>query len=102
MLMNFRSTLVDNPEEHIFVFFSPEPSVTTKVVRQLVDVLEMQGIRRGIIVWSEKMSPAAKKVSNNILARFTRVGEEGRCGTKGARQAGWRRVELLDLWSLPS
>lgn len=64
--MNFFTTLADNPEEKLFVFFSPEPSVTTKIIRQLVDVLEQKNIRRGIIIWSEKMSPAAKKVSSLI------------------------------------
>ena len=39
-----------------------ERNVGVKTMRQFINILEEKNITRGIIIWSDKMTSAAKKV----------------------------------------
>lgn len=65
--MNFFTSHRDNPDERLFVFYSTERNVGVKTMRQFISILEEKNISRGIIVWSDKMTSAAKKVSEPAL-----------------------------------
>lgn len=56
--------------ERIFVFYSEEPNVGVKTIRQFIGALDQQGISRGIIIWSEKLTPAARKVLEAMQQQF--------------------------------
>ncbi|WFD38621.1 DNA-directed RNA polymerases II 24 kDa polypeptide (RNA polymerase II subunit 5) [Malassezia japonica] len=60
--LNFFTSHRDNPDERVFVFYSMERNVGVKTMRQFINVLEEKNITRGIIIWSDKMTSAAKKV----------------------------------------
>ncbi|WFC99079.1 DNA-directed RNA polymerases II 24 kDa polypeptide (RNA polymerase II subunit 5) [Malassezia yamatoensis] len=60
--LNFFTSHRDNPSERLFVFYSTERNVGVKTMRQFINVLEEKSITRGIIIWSDKMTSAAKKV----------------------------------------
>ena len=60
--MNFFTQHKDKPEERLFVFYSMERNVGVKTMRQFINILEEKNITRGIIIWSDKMTSAAKKV----------------------------------------
>ncbi|KAI3620464.1 hypothetical protein CBS9595_002431 [Malassezia furfur] len=60
--LNFFTSHRDNPDERLFVFYSTERNVGVKTMRQFISVLEEKNITRGIIIWSDKMTSAAKKV----------------------------------------
>ncbi|EDP42004.1 hypothetical protein MGL_3685 [Malassezia globosa CBS 7966] len=60
--MNFFTQHKDKPEERLFVFYSTERNVGVKTMRQFINILEEKNITRGIIIWSDKMTSAAKKV----------------------------------------
>jgi DNA-directed RNA polymerases I, II, and III subunit RPABC1 len=64
----------DNPTgeggQRIYVFYSDEPNVGVKTMRQFIGALDQQDIKRGIIIWSEKMTPAAKKVIEAMRGQF--------------------------------
>lgn len=60
--MNFFTQHKDKPEERLFVSYSMERNVGVKTMRQFINILEEKNITRGIIIWSDKMTSAAKKV----------------------------------------
>lgn len=60
--LNFFTSHRENPDERVFVFYSMERNVGVKTMRQFINVLEEKNITRGIIIWSDKMTSAAKKV----------------------------------------
>ena len=64
--MNFFTQHKDKPEERLFVFYSTERNVGVKTMRQFINILEEKNITRGIIIWSDKMTSAAKKVCKCI------------------------------------
>ena len=61
--LNFFTSHRDRPDERLFVFYSTERNVGVKTMRQFINILEEKNITRGIIIWSDKMTSAAKKVS---------------------------------------
>ncbi|WFD25865.1 DNA-directed RNA polymerases II 24 kDa polypeptide (RNA polymerase II subunit 5) [Malassezia nana] len=60
--LNFFTQHRDRPEERLFVFYSTERNVGVKTMRQFINILEEKNITRGIIIWSDKMTSAAKKL----------------------------------------
>ncbi|SHO77330.1 Similar to S.cerevisiae protein RPB5 (RNA polymerase subunit ABC27) [Malassezia sympodialis ATCC 42132] len=60
--LNFFTQHRDRPEERLFIFYSTERNVGVKTMRQFINILEEKNITRGIIIWSDKMTSAAKKV----------------------------------------
>ncbi|KAL4402720.1 DNA-directed RNA polymerases II 24 kDa polypeptide (RNA polymerase II subunit 5) [Malassezia pachydermatis] len=60
--LNFFTQHKDRPEDRLFVFYSMERNVGVKTMRQFINILEEKNITRGIIIWSDKMTSAAKKV----------------------------------------
>ena len=68
--LNFFTSHRDNPEERLFVFYSIERNVGVKTMRQFISILEEKNISRGIIIWSDKMTPAAKKVIDAMRLQF--------------------------------
>lgn len=61
--LNFFTNLKDNEEEKILVYYAEEKNVGIKGMRSFIQLLEEQNIQRGIMIWSEKMTSAARKVS---------------------------------------
>ena len=47
----------------IFVFYADERNVGVKTMRTFVQTLETHDISAGIIIWSDKMTASARKVS---------------------------------------
>lgn len=56
--------------DRILVFYAEESNVGVKTMRQFIGALDQQGITRGIIIWEDKMTPAAKKVIEAMRAQF--------------------------------
>lgn len=56
--------------ERLFVFYSTEKNVGVKTMRQFIGVMEEKDINRGIIIWSEKMTSAARKVIDAMRGTF--------------------------------
>ncbi|PWN46598.1 putative 25 kd subunit of DNA-directed RNA polymerases I, II and III [Violaceomyces palustris] len=69
--LNFFTQHNDNPEEKLFVFYSTEKNVGVKTMRQFIGVMEEKNINRGIIIWSDKMTSAAKKVIEAMRMSFS-------------------------------
>lgn len=61
--LNFFTHLKDNEEEKILIYYAEEKNVGIKGMRQFIGLLEERNIQRGIMIWSEKMTSAARKVS---------------------------------------
>ncbi|TIB94837.1 RPB5 subunit of DNA-directed RNA polymerase [Wallemia mellicola] len=61
--LHFFASLEDNPDDQIFVFFADEPSIGIKTMRKFLTVLEERKIGRGILIYPEKLTPAANKVT---------------------------------------
>ena len=61
--LNFFTSQRDLNDEILFVLYSTERNVGVKTMRQFINILEEKNITRGIIIWSDKMTSAAKKVS---------------------------------------
>ncbi|KDN50362.1 putative 25 kd subunit of DNA-directed RNA polymerases I, II and III [Tilletiaria anomala UBC 951] len=56
--------------DKLYVFYSEDANVGVKTMRQFIGALDQQNITRGIIIWSEKMTPAAKKVIEAMRNQF--------------------------------
>lgn len=87
--MNFFTQHKDKPEERLFVFYSMERNVGVKTMRQFINILEEKNITRGIIIWSDKMTSAAKKVG--ISGDIVHLPSGYRCYAPTARVGGLRR-----------
>lgn len=61
--LNFFTHLKDNEDEKILVYYALEKNVGIKGMRSFIGILEEKNIQRGIMIWSEKMTSAARKVS---------------------------------------
>lgn len=66
--LNFFTQHRDRPEDRLFIFYATERNVGVKTMRQFINILEEKNITRGIIIWSDKMTSAAKKVCSNIVS----------------------------------
>jgi len=63
----------DNPSnpEKIFAYFSDEKNVSIKTMRKFLEILDTQKITNGIIVFSDKMTPSARKIISAMSAEYT-------------------------------
>ena len=61
--LNFFTYLRDNEEEKILIYYAEEKNVGIKGMRSFIGILEEKNIQRGIMIWSDKMTSAARKVS---------------------------------------
>lgn len=61
--LNFFTNLRDDEDEKILVYYAEEKSVGIKGMRSFIGILEEKNIQRGILIYSEKMTSAARKVS---------------------------------------
>ncbi|PWN22341.1 putative 25 kd subunit of DNA-directed RNA polymerases I, II and III [Microstroma glucosiphilum] len=68
--LNFFTHLKDNEEEKILVYYALEKNVGIKGMRSFIGILEEQNIQRGIMIWSEKMTSAARKVIDAMRMQF--------------------------------
>ncbi|KZS92502.1 DNA-directed RNA polymerase RPB5 subunit [Sistotremastrum niveocremeum HHB9708] len=68
--LNFFTNSKNDPNDHLFVFFSNERSVGVKTMRKLLGILEERSIQRGIIVFPETMTPSARKVIVAMAQQF--------------------------------
>ncbi|KAH8924234.1 putative 25 kd subunit of DNA-directed RNA polymerases I, II and III [Atractiella rhizophila] len=72
-----RSTLnffarIEEPEkedygEQIYVFFAEDRSVGIKTMRRLLLILEEKNIKRGLLIYPDKMTSSANKIINSVL-----------------------------------
>ncbi|CAO1637978.1 unnamed protein product [Parajaminaea phylloscopi] len=68
--LNFFTHLADNPEEKILIYYAEDKNVGIKAMRSFISILEEKGIQRGILIWSEKMTAAARKVIDAMRMQF--------------------------------
>ncbi|TIA69903.1 hypothetical protein E3P91_03380 [Wallemia ichthyophaga] len=68
--LHFFASLEDNPDDQIFVYFADEPSIGIKTMRKFLTVLEERKIGRGILIYPEKLTPAANKVIAEMAADY--------------------------------
>lgn len=68
--LNFFTHLDGNTEEKILVYYADEKNVGIKAMRGFIQILEEKGIQRGILIWSEKMTAAARKVIDAMRMQF--------------------------------
>ncbi|KAF8339729.1 uncharacterized protein EI90DRAFT_3117513 [Cantharellus anzutake] len=64
--LNFFTNHQVTVDDRIFVFFADEKNVSVKLMRRFLSILEEKQIKRGIIIYPEKMTPSAKKVVTGI------------------------------------
>jgi len=57
--------------EKIFVYFSDEKNVSIKTMRKFLEILDTQKITNGIIIFSDKMTPSARKIISAMSAEYT-------------------------------
>ncbi|KAG8920671.1 DNA-directed RNA polymerases II 24 kDa polypeptide (RNA polymerase II subunit 5) [Tulasnella sp. 419] len=68
--LNFFTNAEADPTDQIFVFFSDEKNVGVKTMRKFIGILDEKKIQRGIIIYSQSMTPAAKKVINAMSQNY--------------------------------
>ncbi|KAK0543583.1 DNA-directed RNA polymerases II 24 kDa polypeptide (RNA polymerase II subunit 5) [Tilletia horrida] len=68
--LNFFTQHSTRPNDRIFIFYSTEKAVGVKTMRTFIQILEDKDIQRGIIIWSEKMTSAARKVIDAMRSSF--------------------------------
>ncbi|KIR35820.1 DNA-directed RNA polymerase I, II, and III subunit RPABC1 [Cryptococcus deuterogattii MMRL2647] len=59
--MSFDAIHESDSTDKIFVYFCADKNVSKASMKTFIGSMDKMGARRGIIIWSEKMSPAAKK-----------------------------------------
>lgn len=59
------STMDGEDGQGIYIFYSDEASVGIKTMRRFIGILAERRIPRGIIIWSNAMTAAARKVTLN-------------------------------------
>ncbi|WVQ85986.1 hypothetical protein IAT38_008154 [Cryptococcus sp. DSM 104549] len=69
--MSFDCLHSENTTDKIYVYFCPDKNVGKPAMKTFIGSLDKIGARRGIIIWSEKMSPAAKKVLTDMQAEYS-------------------------------
>ncbi|PWN27766.1 putative 25 kd subunit of DNA-directed RNA polymerases I, II and III [Jaminaea rosea] len=68
--LNFYTHLTTNPEDKILVYYAEDANVGIKAMRNFINTLELQNISRGILIWSDKMTAAARKVIDAMRQQF--------------------------------
>ncbi|KAJ9101957.1 hypothetical protein QFC19_005039 [Naganishia cerealis] len=61
----------EDQQDTIYIFFSDEENVSKKTVRKFIGDMEERHFRRGIFVYRRKMTPAAKKVIQEMQSEYT-------------------------------
>lgn len=61
--LNFYASLRGDADTRIFIYYADERNVGVKTMRSFVQTLEQHNISRGIIIWCDKMTASARKVS---------------------------------------
>ncbi|KAJ9115721.1 hypothetical protein QFC20_001048 [Naganishia adeliensis] len=61
----------EDQQDTIYIFFSDEENVAKKTVRKFIGDMEEKRFRRGIFVYRRKMTPAAKKVIQEMQSEYT-------------------------------
>ncbi|KAF8298193.1 putative 25 kd subunit of DNA-directed RNA polymerases I, II and III [Clavulina sp. PMI_390] len=57
--------------DRLYVYFALEKNVSIKEMRKFLEILEREKIQNGIIVYSEKMTPSAKKIITSLGTDFS-------------------------------
>ncbi|KAJ1024237.1 hypothetical protein NDA18_004409 [Ustilago nuda] len=68
--LNFFTEHSEHENQRLFVFYSMERNVGVKTMRQFISIMEERDIQRGIIIWPEKMTSAARKVIDAMRGTF--------------------------------
>ncbi|CAO1614520.1 unnamed protein product [Sympodiomycopsis kandeliae] len=68
--LNFFTNLKDDEDEKILIYYAEEKNVGIKGMRAFINILEEKNIQRGILIWSEKMTAAARKVIEAMRMQF--------------------------------
>ncbi|WWD20614.1 hypothetical protein CI109_105090 [Kwoniella shandongensis] len=68
--MSFDALHSENSEK-IFVYFCSEKNVSKASMKTFIGSMDKMGARRGMIIWSEKMSPAAKKTLTEMGSEYS-------------------------------
>ncbi|WWC65146.1 uncharacterized protein I303_107760 [Kwoniella dejecticola CBS 10117] len=57
-------------EGTLYVYFCAEKNVSKAAMKTFITSMDKIGAKRGIIIWSEKMSPAAKKTLQELASEY--------------------------------
>nr|CDI54555.1 probable 25 kD subunit of DNA-directed RNA polymerases I, II and III [Melanopsichium pennsylvanicum 4] len=68
--LNFFTEHSQYSNQRLFVFYSMERNVGVKTMRQFISIMEERDIQRGIIIWADKMTSAARKVIDAMRGTF--------------------------------
>lgn len=68
--MAFHSNHQNNPNDRIYVYFCSEKNVSKAAMKTFITSLDGIGAKRGIIIWAEKMSHAAKKTLQEMQSEY--------------------------------
>jgi len=61
----------EDPNDKIYVFFSEESNVGIKTMRRFITILDEKQVQVGIIIWSQVMTSAARKLISGISADYS-------------------------------
>ncbi|WVO20344.1 uncharacterized protein IAS62_001638 [Cryptococcus decagattii] len=68
--MSFDAIHESDSTDKIFVYFCADKNVSKASMKTFIGSMDKMGARRGIIIWSEKMSPAAKKTLQEMQSEY--------------------------------
>ncbi|WOO78780.1 DNA-directed RNA polymerases I, II, and III subunit RPABC1 [Vanrija pseudolonga] len=68
--MSFHANHTEDQKDRIYVYFCSEKNVSKAAMKTFITSLDSIGAKRGIMIWSEKMSPAAKKTLLEMQSEY--------------------------------
>nr|ODN89986.1 hypothetical protein L203_01903 [Cryptococcus depauperatus CBS 7841] len=68
--MSFDAIHENDSTDKIFVYFCSDKNVSKASMKTFIGSMDKMGARRGIIIWSEKISPAAKKTLQEMQSEY--------------------------------
>ncbi|KAL7422692.1 DNA-directed RNA polymerases II 24 kDa polypeptide (RNA polymerase II subunit 5) [Cryptotrichosporon argae] len=68
--MSFHADHREKAGDRIYVNFCSEKNVSKAAMKSFITALDQVNANRGIIIWSEKMSPAAKKTLQEMQSEY--------------------------------
>ncbi|WVR08509.1 hypothetical protein IAU60_005564 [Kwoniella sp. DSM 27419] len=60
----------EEDENTLFVYFCAEKNVSKAAMKTFITSMDKIGAKRGIIIWSEKISPAARKTLQELASEY--------------------------------
>lgn len=61
---------IDDPNDHIFVFFPSEPKLNVKIAKRYAERMRTENVLRGIIVTKDAPTPIAKRAIEDLSQKY--------------------------------